>query len=204
MNRSVVINKGELFPTPVFSTMCPFAKEIQQDITDLMYESEQQIENNYSGNGFSNYTPFTQFLDEPKLLELKSFIGDIVQQVHESLQMIGQTYHASSWGTIGRHYSHHDKHNHLPSLWSGVYYAKADQGDASLNFYDKNRDSNWPWEFSTTDNKYTAVKASVTPITGLLYIFPAYVEHSVSEQLIDRERITVAFNYTAMINEERK
>ena len=48
------------------------------------------------------------------------------------------------------------------------------------------------WERTTSDG--VTLKWE-TPVVGDFYIFPSYLLHKVNQQMVDKERITVAFNY---------
>jgi uncharacterized protein (TIGR02466 family) len=197
--QNIKLNQADVFAIPVYMSEYPNAEKDKDNIISLARNIEKTSkEHTYTGKGFTNYNYSSNFLDDPVCAD---FISNTVQNIHNSLGMKFRVSHACSWVTIGRQYSHHGRHNHLPAVWSGVYYVQAEEDDANIIFYDKNKDSNWPWEFADTDNKYTALSARGAPGTGVLYVFPSYLDHSVEEQLKDRERVTISFNYAVGPNE---
>ena len=79
------------------------------------------------------------------------------------------------WGAIYREGDYTIMHNHWPQLWSFVYYVNCPSGSA-------------PLVFDKEVSKY-----SVEPKTGLMVMFPGWVNHSVPKHE-GKERIMVAGN----------
>ena len=79
------------------------------------------------------------------------------------------------WGAIYREGDRTIMHNHWPHLWSFVYYVNCPAGSA-------------PLVFDKEVSKY-----SVEPKTGLMVMFPGWVNHSVPKHE-GKERIMVAGN----------
>ena len=82
-------------------------------------------------------------------------------------------------------------HNHIPDIWSGIYYVQAEENDARICFYDLNKTSNWPWR--PVESNFSSMKM-FAPKTGKLYLFPSYIMHEVEQQTTESDRISISFN----------
>lgn len=190
------IESQALFPVPFFRSVYPSAEELKEQVVPLFLDIEKNDKNpvRYSFNGYTNYENNSQIIDHTELSDLKKFLGTSVQSIHTSLGLPGNVHFTGSWFAINRQYSYHEKHNHLPDIWSGVYYVQANDADAGLTFCNPNHTSNWPFARIETYNEYTTPEITCKASTGVLYVFPSYLEHKVNQQLNDSERIMIAFN----------
>ena len=82
----------------------------------------------------------------------------------------------SIWGNIFTKGNHAVAHNHMPGIFSFVYYVKMPEGSSQLVFND--------------------LSSQVHLEEGDLIIFPAHLHHSVPEHIIEEERVTIAGNIT--------
>ena len=197
MIEKVQFHKQDIFQTGLIWCDAVLSSQEQKKIIKDILDYENSCSGTYTGGGFTTYDVMDNILDLENCIGIKMIIEDIVQAVHDSLKFKGKVKISSSWGTVGRKFSSHNSHNHLPNLWSGVYYLKAENSCAPIEFIDRNKDNNWPWDYKTEDNKYASSTSVVQPVTGRLLIFPGYVQHSVLEQTDNEDRITIAFNCNA-------
>jgi len=176
-------------------------EEMAQACVDMVHQYEKDDpEPCYYPFG---YTTFSKkhlengnvILDE-RLKPLADFFWGATQYLHEQNKLTGNLFYASSWLTIGRKYSYHERHHHNPHTWSGVYYARAVEGDAGIHFYNPVMSvTAWPHTDATELTEYNSLLSQNEVETGNVIIFPSYLEHKVDQQLEDRERITLAFNF---------
>lgn len=192
--QKIELHKQDMFPSPLFWCDAELPADLQQKIIKDIMSYEEVCRGNYRGEGFTTYGTIDNFLNLESCREIKSYINDTVNKIHSTVKFRGSAKVSSSWASVGRRYSSHSPHNHLPNLWSGVYYVKAESNCAPIQFIDRNRDNNWPWDFKTEDNEIASQTLIVQPKTGCLLIFPGYVQHGVLEQKDSDDRITIAFN----------
>lgn len=189
------IQTHNLFPIPICRNYYDKHQELAQKLIPHLLEIEQNDKNpvKYSNNGYTTFGKGENILDLEEAEDLKKWISDTVNLFSSSAGVDGEFVYHDNWFAINRQYSYHEQHNHIPAVWSGVYYVQANENDSGLTFINKNLESNWPWG-STQD--YEALKYNATmPISaGVLYVFPGYLEHKVDQQLIDQERIMISFN----------
>ena len=113
----------------------------------------------------------------------------------------------SDWTHITNNNGYHDAHKHLNTSWGGIYYVNAgecgmvadENGDSRMNgsnrFYS-------PIQYFTLDQRMQYLRhdvADVSPEDGVLVIFPAYLLHSATPYIGEKDRIVISFN--AVINQ---
>ena len=190
------IDRMDLFPVPVLGAEFDNGEELRKTLVPIIHDIEKADSNPqpYSAEGYTNYDPGQQIIEHPALEELREFIGKTGLEANKILGLKNDLMFTGSWFSIGRQYSTHFPHNHIPSTWSGVYYVQAEEDDATLTFIDRNKESNWPWAHNIEMNNYSTPQFSIKPKTSRLIMFPAHMQHMVGEQRINRERITISFN----------
>lgn len=188
--------RQDLFPVPLFRLKYLYSQELLDAALPYLYEIESNDEMpvKYSNNGYTNYGK-TNILDLDIFKDLKKFLYAAIKNINLELQILGDPVLTNSWFSINRLHSYHERHNHLPEVWSGVYYLKANVNDSPLTFYNKNLESNWPYSNLLSNNSYNSSISSCTAETGVAYIFPSYIDHAVGQQTQDSDRITIAFNF---------
>jgi len=103
-----------------------------------------------------------------------------------------------SWVNINPKGSRNYRHNHFtpedPLLFSGVYYVKVPKNSGNIVFHDPRGSM----IHRSLDMKYLYVNSvpafSVTPSAGECYYFPSWLEHDVTENQSESDRISIAFN----------
>ena len=197
------LEADQLFSVPIFKTIYPNAESFQKLIVPIFKNIESNDKNpfDYCATGYTSYPNTTDILLYPECKDLLDFIGNNVVLAHEYLGLSNSITLRSSWFSINRKHSYHTKHNHLPWIWSGVYYVKANhKEDSNIIFHNKNLESNWPFgkTDSAADKHSMAAQSWAYPAeTGILYIFPGFIDHEVGEQRTDNERITISFNFSS-------
>jgi uncharacterized protein (TIGR02466 family) len=189
------VTRFDIFTTPMW--MVPFmgAEKFKKDVVPFFLDYEKKFPMNieYSMNGYTSYSrEVTNILEFDELLPLKKFILEIAEIASNEVGIKGKHYLTDSWFNINRKYSYHGMHNHIPDVWSGIYYVQAEEEDANICFYDLNKNSNWPWQ--SVASKWTGQMRKFPPQTGRLYLFPSYIMHEVEQHSNDNERISISFN----------
>jgi uncharacterized protein (TIGR02466 family) len=133
---------------------------------------------------------------EPCLQDLAKFVHSAVTTVHTHTGLAGELNFTQSWANINRKYSYHEQHHHCPNIWSGVYYVQARDNDATICFVNSNIiNSSWPYKADKIYNNDLNSSQTVCRVnSGMLLIFPSYLQHKVSQHMSDNERISIAFN----------
>ena len=191
-----MIEKQFIFPTQVFRSVYDKSQELQKSVVPELLAKEKTDTSpvRYSANGYTSYGN-ENILENPLFEDLKKFIDACVQECHKETKLQHTPSLKSSWFSINRKYTYHEEHNHLPDTWSGVYYIQADQDHPGLTLVNPNMKANWPRVNVTELNEANSPNVTCAAMTGSLIIFPSHLHHKVEQQMIDKERIMVAFNY---------
>ena len=191
-----MIEKQFIFPPQVFRASYGNAQELQRAVVPLLLEKEKKDSSpvRYTANGYTSYGA-ENILTTAGFEDLKNFIDACVQECHKETKLQHTPLLKSSWFSINRKYTYHEEHNHLPDTWSGVYYIQADQDHPGLTLVNPNMKANWPRVNVSELNEANSPNVTCAAMTGSLIIFPSHLHHKVEQQMVDKERIMVAFNY---------
>jgi len=130
--------------------------------------------------------------------ELTNLINLELQKVHKSMGFRSTcvTSIQSSWINVNDKYSYNLKHTHPRSLFSGVYYVQVPEGICGdIIFHRENYMLNYiPPYIVENWNAVNSATISYKPKTGMLLIFPSWLEHSVTTNLTNQDRISISFN----------
>ena len=191
-----MIEKQFIFPTQVFRAVYDKSQELQRAVMPLLLEKEKKDNSpvRYTANGYTSYGA-ENILTTAGFEDLKNFIDSAVQECHKETKLQNTPLLKSSWFSINRKYTYHEEHNHLPDTWSGVYYIQADQDHPGLTLVNPNMKANWPRVNVSEINETNSPNVTCAAMTGSLIIFPSHLHHKVEQQMVDKERIMVAFNY---------
>lgn len=102
----------------------------------------------------------------------------------------------SFWININDKGNYNEVHDHPGSFYAGVYYVKSLESQGDLAFYNPiTFFSNYvSGNKAKSFNQFNSVNWQFKPKTGRLYIFPSYLNHFVRRNMIDEDRVSIAFN----------
>jgi len=137
-------------------------------------------------------------------LELNTLLSPIKKQIDNNLNIVKSNFNfkESIKFTIGRTWLNLNQtnntvrpHLHANSLLSGVLYLKCNKS-GPIVFMHPVMAHQYVINESLIDkfNSFTSADMSVTPEVGKLIIFPSWLVHYVEPNLIDSDRISLAFN----------
>lgn len=193
-----------IFPTTILHRRLEGMEEVNQQLQALIAHIAATEPNSTVGTttegGFQTKDDLFQ-RDDPGVETLKKHIFSAVQDYAAHLVRQEVTRSPSKvdfilWGWAVSYRAGHTQglHVHPNANVSGVYYVSAppatlEPGDAGkISFYDpRPRATMVQFPFQVTRHR-------VAPTPGDMYLFPAWLEHSVSAFQGDGERLCVAFN----------
>jgi uncharacterized protein (TIGR02466 family) len=139
--------------------------------------------------------------DNPGIAALKPHIFSAMQEyaaltIRQELTQAPQKLDFILWGWAVSYRAGHTQglHVHPNANVSGVYYviappATLEPGDAGkISFYDPRPRA------TMTQLPFQATRHRIAPVPGDMYLFPSWLEHSVSAFQGEGERICIAFN----------
>lgn len=99
------------------------------------------------------------------------------------------------FGTINVKGSSHELHRHRNSLISGTYYVSADKASSQISFLDPKAGFRMHEPGGhNAQTPFSALEFSVQPRSGMVVMFPSYLEHSVAVHRSERPRVGITFN----------
>jgi uncharacterized protein (TIGR02466 family) len=193
-----------VFPTIILQRRLEGMEETNRQLEALVGEIAATEPNSTMGTttegGFQTKEDLFQ-RDNPGIAALKPHIFSAMQEyagqlVRQELSRPPQKVDFILWGWAVAYKAGHSQglHVHPSANVSGVYYVTAppstlEPGDAGkISFYDpRPRATMAQLPFQTTRHR-------IAPVPGDMYLFPAWLEHSVSPFQGEGTRICIAFN----------
>lgn len=86
-------------------------------------------------------------------------------------------------------------HDHLDAVMTGVYYVQADKGNGNIKFERPDNARHFLPQENTKMTYFNSQVCEYVSITNAVYLFPAWLPHNVQQNTIDKDRISVSFNY---------
>lgn len=189
----------DIFKVPLARSDFYIDADQKQKILDLFYNIEKDHplnDNSYPEGSYTSFDTIPKIFDFDELASIRNHVLQSAQELHTSINLDGELELKASWFSINRKHSYHGIHHHCPDIWSGVYYLQADHNDATISFMNTNlMNTNWPYRAGKLRlNDYTSSEKICKVSSGMTLLFPSYINHHISQQTTDKERITIAFN----------
>tara|TARA_B100002019_G_scaffold103812_1_gene89330 strand:+ start:1402 stop:1959 length:558 start_codon:yes stop_codon:yes gene_type:complete len=175
----------DLFSTKLFEFECNLnLSNLKKECLDFQSKTDGDVISNvggYQGSGFEND-------------DLNSAIADTIRTFMINSKPIS-TAEVYSWVNINKPGSWNKRHIHDPhdgTFLSGVFYVVVPENSGSINFYDPR-----PHIQTSLDMKYfSGIDGCISynPKPNSMLIFPSWLEHDVSQNNSQEDRITIAFN----------
>jgi uncharacterized protein (TIGR02466 family) len=99
------------------------------------------------------------------------------------------------WFNINPEGAYNHLHDHAGAVLTGVYYVDAEDRQGNLQIERSDNAQYFIPEKIKKLTYFTATRSTYKAKTGALYIFPAWMKHSVEGNKINKDRISVSFNY---------
>tara|TARA_B100001175_G_C19387138_1_gene579526 strand:+ start:211 stop:978 length:768 start_codon:yes stop_codon:yes gene_type:complete len=177
----------QLFPTPVL--ICPYPFEYGMELEWI----NKQPNKKQNKGALNRQSEDTFILDNPEMSRVREFIElKLKEFVHNVMGSDSQMVITQSWLNKNKKGESHHDHSHPNSMISGVWYPQiheqmppiefkiAQQRDVSLSIGEYNH--------------FNSAKFMLPLKMGELILFPSNLNHSVPENLDDKERISLSFN----------
>ena len=147
----------------------------------------------YQGEDFKDEELFKFILESIPQVDGKEFIGEMFDNVEK----LDDLFTIFSWVNINGQGHRNDRHNHfahsIPTFLSGVYYVKVPKDSGVIRFYDPRG----PMTQNTLDQEYyfnSPPFQYLEPEEGQIILFPTWLDHDVTYNTNEEERVSIAFN----------
>ena len=188
-----ISNEHNLFPTPLWQV------QIKGVDNEAIKEYCYHLKDNTEGVTISNRGGWhSKEILEPlpdALNELFSNFLGFVNDYWAQIKGLNNLMLGNFWVNINQKYDYNRTHDHQNSILSAVYYVDA-EGDDIGNFVAE-RDDTAEFFLGSYKNVsgFTGTSFAITPLTGFAFLMPSWMLHSVEQNLTDRDRISIAFNF---------
>lgn len=186
----------DLFPVPIYINKNFLEESTCQHILECMdqvYAGHGSLE----GDAFSSYNVNDDALSEIQkcstVSNIRKMLLDEVEHYCNEYGLLPPTKITNSWVNIQNKDSSLRVHSHPYSVISAAFYLNADESSSPIEFYSPN-----PFvtrQEPVTNNKYTNKQHRFESInTGMLVLFPSWLEHGSSVLNSSSNRIVLSFN----------
>jgi len=174
-----------LFPTPIL--VSKYNNNIQQFI-EYAYQVKEQHQSTQLSNRKGYQSPL---LDIPLALPLQDRVDNILKEITTK-----KVQHHQQWININPTSAYNSTHTHPQSDYSVVYYLQNDNTAIAFNHPDMHSAYNTIafLHDKVADQLRLSPQFRTVPRAGDLYIFPAYIPHSVDENNSVTDRVSIAWN----------
>ena len=183
----------KFFPTLIYGKDVQLDNnKLAQDIINWSNQDKGLARTNYKGwhstTDMGNKPEYQQLVTE--LLRMQKEIYD-----HERIDRYARL--GNMWANINPPGGMNQPHVHPNALFSGVYYVKSQPKSGRLKIYDPRPgvQTIMPVRKSGDPGRDVWRDASLEPMVGRIIMFPAWLWHSVEENMSDDIRISVSFNF---------
>ena len=187
-----------IFATPIFWHVLKNADALNAELRDVILAREKTTPPVVKSNQGGWQSPPDLFdWNEPAI---RSLCGYIMAAVNAATARIGVPpkfkieFDLYGWAAVNRKGHYNTTHVHPMSTWSGTYYVEA--GDEAPEAPGAQLEFSHPISASPM-GFFPGILPSarlVKPETGMIILFPSYLQHSVRMYGGEKPRICVAFN----------
>ena len=182
----------ELFKTNLYHTELNDIdhKKIKKYVNAIKKE-EHQIEASNVGGFHSQYfyTPFPSCVEK-----LNNKINNFIKEnVRKDYSCKGEIFIHNSWFISNKTMDFNKPHKHPPYTFSGVYYIDVPENSGDIVFDNQFEMNNYAMSYNEW-NSLNCKDFKVTPKSGMLLFFPAWLNHYVTPNKSKKERLIYSFN----------
>ena len=183
----------KFFPTFVYG------KDIQLDNNQLTQDiiNWSNQDRGVSKTNIKGWHSTTDMATKPEYQQLVIELMRMQKEIFKEEHLERGPRLGNMWANINPPGGMNQPHIHPNALFSGVYYVKSNSKSGRLKIYDPRPGSNMcmPMRKSGNPGRDLWREANIEPIEGRIIMFPAWLWHSVEENISDDIRISVSFNF---------
>jgi uncharacterized protein (TIGR02466 family) len=180
------------FPSVVWSGILPGPDNAR--LKEYAYQRQKQdigVEiHNYGGYQSTSIEQGESSTIDLLMAEISKEANSCAQQVG-----LGELELNDVWLNINGKGAYNHLHNQPTAVLTGVYYVDATDQQGNLQIERSDNAEYCLPEFPDKNTYFTSTRATYKAHTGAVYIFPAWTKHSVQGNKINKDRISISFNY---------
>lgn len=183
------------FPTLIWQATLPDEeKKLLSDMKDFILDIKEKNpegvkKSNFGGWQSGNYKKFPKAF---KLIgeKINSTIMNCAKQINVPELSLG-----SYWCNVNTYGDYNKLHNHRGSILSGVFYVDVPDENMGNIVFERADDIEYYLPPLKEYNNFTGGRATYTPESGKVLIFPSWLKHQVEGSRSEQQRISISFNY---------
>ena len=183
------IQKHQLFATEIYTTNFESSEDVNKVILEQFDASiEHHTVSHHNSIRYENtYVPIQHVPAVQAILTSAIAVTSVFTKQQFQIDENNWWFNNMTGGDIT------DAHGHSPGpVWSGVYYAKVPAGSGKLYFTYNRMHIKEPNFYKYIGHNFQDVE--ITPVEGMMIIFPTWLDHRVGMQQTNEKRISISFN----------
>ena len=191
------------FSTPIWTFKLNSYKEINEELYSFIKNLRENDPKGLRKSNFNGWHSEDFNLQSEPIIKFVNLISSNINTVLSDMDWDKnkQTIKISNmWAIINNKGGFNERHHHGNSALSAAYYLRAPENCGDIVFYDPRPAPIYSHPIANKSNLLNAQVNAITPEEGSLIMFPSYLDHSVNQNLSNKERIVISFNIPISIN----
>jgi len=190
------VKREEYFPTPIWSRQIS-DEALNQELERAIYALRDEDPMGVGKSNNLGWQSRDELQDRPEFSRILEIILQSSETIREDLNipLENRFLIATSWCGINPPGAFNMTHTHPNTTISGVYYVRAPKNCGNIQFVDARLAHLMTKQgFADPDKPLTWEAVTVTPETGRLFMFPAWLPHNVKPNMSRQDRLIISFN----------
>jgi uncharacterized protein (TIGR02466 family) len=190
-----MLNQDNFWPTVFYYKDLPNCEAFNQELEEKIL-NWSKTDPGLSKTNRNGWHSTTDMHTRPEFKKLVDTLFQVQLEIYQQEHMGGKPFLGNMWANINYPGGFNAVHLHPNSLWSGVYYVAAGPTSGNIYFEDPRAISLMAMPHRVAEQPVNSRRViDSVPQSGRLIMFPSWVSHGVRENLSDKNRISVSFNF---------
>jgi len=183
------------FPTPIYILDIKdknLNAQLEKDVISWMNQDKGIKRTNIKG-----WHSTTNMHERPEFKRLVDALYEAQKKIYIEEHLESEPFLGNMWANVNPPGGMNRAHQHPNSLWSGVYYIKAEKNSGQLKIDDPRAAASMVRPRQKSDKVPSRLwrETHYEPIAGRCIMFPSWVMHCVDPNESNDIRISVSFNF---------
>ena len=183
------------FPTPIYILDIKdknLNAQLEKDVISWMNQDKGVIRTNIKG-----WHSTTNMHERPEFKRLVNALYEAQKKIYIEEHLESEPVLGNMWANVNPQGGMNRAHQHPNSLWSGVYYIKAEEKSGQLKIDDPRAAASMVRPKQKSDKVPSRLwrETHYEPIAGRCIMFPSWLTHCVDPNESNDIRISVSFNF---------
>jgi uncharacterized protein (TIGR02466 family) len=190
------VKREEFFATPIWSRQFS-DPTLNADLERAIYALRDEDPIGVAKSNNMGWQSRDELQNRPEFKSILDAILESSETIREDLNIPVENRFriATSWCGVNPPGAFNMTHTHPNTTISGVYYVRAPKHGGNIQFLDvRSAHLMTRQGFADPDKPLTWEAITMTPETGRLYMFPAWLPHQVKPNMSPQDRLIISFN----------